>query len=120
MSEISYDEYEMVCSDLQRAEGEYEALLKHFEILKASCGGKDTEIERLKEENWHYSEVQAQLKWVKNTNGELLTDLARKRELLTRAADALDHVLPIETYAFLDWRPYYELKKELRDEAAKL
>ncbi len=40
------------------------------------------------------------------------------KELARRAADALEHVLPIETYAFLDWHPYYELKDKLR-EAAK-
>lgn len=38
---------------------------------------KDAEIDRLKQENFNYSEVQVQLKWAKETNSELLSENKR-------------------------------------------
>jgi hypothetical protein len=48
MSNIQDEAYTELCEENGRLKGEQEALSKHFEILKASCDGKDAQIERLK------------------------------------------------------------------------
>ncbi len=99
---------------------------------------RDAEIERLKAANLAYSNevalsereierLKAEIRKLKSEQEfdveapkiivrqvRIISDL---KVLLTRAADALDHVLPIKTYAFLDWYPYYDLKDELRKAA---
>jgi hypothetical protein len=71
------------------------------EIAKKGLAEKDAEIERLRNEI------------VVLQRNELYME-----GLLFRAADALEHVLPIKTYAFIAHYPYYDLKNELREAAS--
>lgn len=60
---------------------EDEMIARHLPSCPDIVGNKirdqKVEIERLKEENFNYSEVQVQLKWAKETNSELLSEIER-------------------------------------------
>jgi hypothetical protein len=73
---------------------------------------KDAEIDRLKDKICGLEKLNQM------TDEEVVMELKsendRLKALLTRAADALERVLPMKKYAWLDWHPYYDLKDELR------
>lgn len=67
----------------ERLKGEYDAISKHFDILKISCGGKDAEIERLQQHLEHSYAKQTYKEWERN------------RKLITKLADALRRAVNI-------------------------
>jgi hypothetical protein len=83
-------------------------------VLANQIETKDAEIERLKEEDWHWSEVAVKLKWATETNTELLAEIERLKALIAHAADALEEEFGEASpgnKALQPWRLIQELQK---------
>jgi hypothetical protein len=70
------------CKQNADLEGNTEVGAGSMDIQDEAYSEAMDEIKRLKEENWHYSEIQVKLRWAMETNQNLLDEIARLKQRL--------------------------------------